>query len=40
MLVVKNGHQKETCYDEVGLCAQNRKHVIVGFVGNQNFIML
>ena len=21
--VVKNGHCKETCYDEIGLCVQN-----------------
>jgi hypothetical protein len=21
--VVKNGHKKDTCFDEVGLCAQN-----------------
>ena len=21
-LVVMNGHQKDTCYDEIGLCAQ------------------
>ena len=21
--VLKNGHQKDTCYDEIGLCSQN-----------------
>lgn len=25
-LVVKNGYQKDICYDEIGLCAQNRHY--------------
>ena len=33
-LVVKNdGHQKDTCYNEIGLCAQN-KDTILGIVVN------
>ena len=27
-LVVKNGHQKETCYNELELCAQNKDNVL------------
>jgi hypothetical protein len=25
-LMVKNGHQKDMCYDEIGLCAQISRH--------------
>ena len=32
-VVVKNGHQKDMCYNEIGLCAQN-KDIILGFVAN------
>ena len=32
-LVGKNGHQKDMCYNEIGLCAQN-KDIIVGFAAN------
>ena len=27
-LVVKNGHQKDMCYNEIGLCAQNKDSVL------------
>ena len=33
-LVVKNGHQKDTCYKEIGLCAQN-KDTVLGSVVNR-----
>jgi hypothetical protein len=27
ILLVKDGHQKDTCCDEIGLCAQYRQHL-------------
>jgi hypothetical protein len=33
-LVVMTGHQKDTCYNEIGLCAQN-KDTVLGSVVNR-----
>ena len=32
--VVKNGHQQDICYDDIGLCAQNIFIIIVSIVNS------
>ena len=33
-IVVKNGHQKDTCYNEIGLCAQHISTILGSLVNN------